>query len=225
MIAREKIRDCAHYINREVRDNGEPLQDLQMKLIEKLKSYSSGDQEPMLWNSISADGYTFLHAMAGCDSLIAVQILISLGWNKYTTDNDGNNILHHAFSLKAAAAPKDFNFKVAQWSLNNGFQINHPNKFGQTALFLLADDLDGYEFHEFDQKSIFQLVEMFEAYGGDIYHRDHQGRTFLDVLPTEHEYWCEVDGVFDLWRAKIQKYSLSKEVQNVGVPQKKERKI
>jgi len=100
------------------------------------------------------------------------------------------------------------------------------NKSGQTPLFMLADVFKAYDVAESEQDVVVQFVEMFEACGGDIYQRDHQGRTFLDVLPTDNDEWMVLDPALDPWRIKMQRHRLNEETKAVSLgANTKERKM
>lgn len=167
------------------------------------------------WNVVSSEGTTLLHTFAVYDCLPAFTALINMGAGSKTTDNFGDTILHHAFNIQGTL-DSDNNFDVIKWALDNGFNINDVNKSGQTPLFMLADVFKAYDVAESEQDIVVQFVEMFEACGGDIYHRDHQGRTFLDVLPTDNDEWMVLDPALDPWRIKMQRHRLNQEAQAVS---------
>lgn len=167
------------------------------------------------WDVVSEEGTTFLHTFAMYDSMEAINALIKGGVDIKTADNFGDTILHHAFNIEGALNGRT-NFEVINWALNNGFNINDTNKSGQTPLFMLADVFKAYDVSESEQEIVVQFVEMFEACGGDIYHRDHQGRTFLNVLPTDNDEWMVLDPALDPWRIKMQRHRLNEETQAVS---------
>jgi len=167
------------------------------------------------WDIVSKDGTTLLHTFAVYDCMSAITALIQMGADIKTADNSGASILHYAFNIQGALEG-DTNFEVVNWALNHGFEINDVNDLGQTPLFLLANGFNGYDQTEEDQDILVQFVEMFEACGGDIYHSDHQGRTFLDVLPTDNHEWMVLDPALDPWRVKIQRHRLNQEAQAVS---------
>lgn len=167
------------------------------------------------WDVVSKDGTTLLHTFAMYDCMPAITALVNMGADITTADNFGDTILHHAFNIQGAL-DSDSNFEVIRWALDNGFNINNVNKSGQTPLFMLADLFKAYDVSDSEQDVVVQFVEMFEACGGDIYHSDHQGRTFLDVLPTDNDEWMVLDPALDPWRVKIQRHRLNQEAQAVS---------
>lgn len=167
------------------------------------------------WNVVSEEGTTLLHTFATYDCMPAITALINMGMDIKTADNFGDTILHHAFNIQGAI-DGDSNFEVVKWALDNGFGINNLNALGQTPLFMLANPFKSYDVANEDQEVVVQFVEMFEACGGDIHHRDHQGRTFLDVLPTDNDEWMILDPALDPWRIKMQRQRLNEEVQAVA---------
>lgn len=167
------------------------------------------------WNVVSDEGTTLLHTFATYDCMPALTALINMGADITTADNFGDTILHHAFNIQGTL-DSDNNFEVIKWALDNGFGINDLNKSGQTPIFMLANPFKSYDLAREDQEVVVQFVEMFEACGGDIYHRDHQGRTFLNVLPTDNDEWMVVDGALDPWRIKMQRHRLNEEAQSVA---------
>lgn len=167
------------------------------------------------WDVTSNIGTTLLHTFAMYDHMDAINALVKMGANINTADNWGNTILHHAFNIEGALNG-DTQFEVVNWALNNGFKINDVNKDGQTPLFMLTDLFKAYDVAEDEQEIVVQFVEMFEAWGGDIYHADHQGRTFLDVLPTDNDEWMILDPALDPWRIKMQRHKLNEEAQAVS---------
>lgn len=167
------------------------------------------------WDVTSNIGTTLLHTFAMYDHMDAINALVEMGANINTADNWGNTILHHAFNIEGALNG-DTQFEVVNWALNNGFKINDVNKDGQTPLFMLTDLFKAYDVAEDEQEIVVQFVEMFEAWGGDIYHADHQGRTFLDVLPTDNDEWMILDPALDPWRIKMQRHKLNEEAQAVS---------
>lgn len=176
------------------------------------------------WDVVSEEGTTLLHTLAMYDCLEAITALIQMGADIKTADNFGDTLLHHAFKIEGALNGHT-NFKVINWALDNGFNINDTNKLGQTPLFMLADVFKAYDLAEDEQDIVVQFVEMFEACGGDIYHSDHQGRTFLDVLPTDNDEWMVLDPALDPWRIKMQRHKLNEEVGIYSVAQIKARKL
>lgn len=167
------------------------------------------------WNVVSEEGTTLLHTFATYDCMPAITALINMGMDIKTADNFGATILHHAFNIQGAI-DGDSNFEVVKWTLGNGFGINNLNALGQTPLFMLANPFKSYDVANEDQEVVVQFVQMFEACGGDIYHRDHQGRTFLDVLPTDNDEWMILDPALDPWRIKMQRHRLNEETQAVS---------
>lgn len=167
------------------------------------------------WDVVSEDGTTLLHTFAMYDHMEAIHALVQMGADIKATDNFGDTILHHAFKIEGALHCET-NFEVINWALDNGFGINDVNTSGQTPLFMLADVFKAYDVAESEQDVVVQFVEMFEACGGDIYHSDHQGRTFLDVLPTDNDEWMILDPALDPWRIKMQRHRLNEEVQAVA---------
>lgn len=167
------------------------------------------------WDVTSNIGTTLLHTFAMYDHMDAINALVKMGADINTADNWGNTILHHAFNIEGALNG-DTQFEVVNWALNNGFKINDVNKDGQTPLFMLTDLFKAYDVAEDEQEIVVQFVEMFEACGGDIYHANHQGRTFLDVLPTDNDEWMVLDPALDPWRIKMQRHKLNEEAQAVS---------
>lgn len=167
------------------------------------------------WNVVSEEGTTLLHTFATYDCMPAIIGFINMGADIKTPDNIGNTILHHAFNIQGAVDGNS-NFEVISWALDNGFGINDVNKLGQTPLFMLADVFKAYDVAKDEQDIVVQFVKMFEACGGDIYHRDHQGRTFLDVLPADNDEWMILDPALDPWRIKMQRHRLNEEAQAVA---------
>lgn len=175
------------------------------------------------WDVVSKNGTTLLHTFAMYDHLEAIHALVQMGADIKATDNFGDTILHHAFKIEGALNCET-HFEVISWALDNGFGINDVNNLGQTPLFMLADVFDlfkAYDVAQDKQDIVVQFVKMFEACGGDIYHRDHQGRTFFDVLPTDNDEWR----VLDPWRIKMQRHRLNEEVNLMAHPTTKGRKI
>lgn len=172
------------------------------------------------WDVASTDGTTLLHTFAMYDQMSAIHSLVQMSADVKTADHDGNTILHHAFNVEGGLN-MDTSFIVINWALDNGFNINQLNHLGQTPLFLLADHFKECDANDTEQEIVVQFVEMFESCGGNIYHRDHQGRTFLDVLPVANEDWMVLDGALDPWRIKMQRHKLNEEVNLVSHPHPK----
>lgn len=181
-----------------------------------LKSFSRSDAE---WDCVTHEGVTLLHTTASYDSLNSVKTLIALGMDPAITDNDGNTVLHHAFDLKGMLDTGWNGGNVVAWALENGFDINVKNNLGQTPLFLLSRSLhsyadDSYIPFERDKETetdIANFVERFETLGGDFYHKDHEGRTFVDVFPV-HPNLQQLDGLINSWKAKMMLHTVEQEV-------------
>lgn len=174
------------------------------------------------YNATDATGLHLLHTLAGYDSAPAIETLISLGADAHTVDQQGNTLLHHAFSLLGLLNYGAYDHQVIHWAVKNGFDINIENNDGQTPLFLLGswlahhdtidDDPDlGNYLEYFNEgraehysKNIEDLIEVFEHLGGNIYHQDHQGHTFLDCLPYHNPQWKLLDPALNAYRPKIE---------------------
>lgn len=176
-----------------------------------LASYSAGNR----WNSVTPEGITLLHTTASYDSLNSVKTLIAMGMDPNTHDQDGNTFVHHAFDLLGILDYGGHECNVVKWMAENGFDMNVKNKLGQTPLFLLGRHLqtqldDDYNINISDQQKymISNLVAQFELAGGDFYHEDNEGRTFVDMFPAHPHLQDLLDG----WRTKMQRHTLEQEV-------------
>lgn len=181
------------------------------------------------WGTVTSEGLTLLHITASYDSLESVKTLIGLGVNPNAQDQDGNTFVHHAFNLLGIMDYADQDCRVVQWMAENGYDMNVKNKFGQTPLFLLGRHLtkmiekDGIrdireEFQGREQEMIAALVARFELLGGDFYHKDDQGRTFVDVFPV-HPDFVGFNDLLDGWKIKMQRHNIEQEIG--GLDQKK----
>lgn len=179
--------------------------------------------EGLPWNSVTPEGLTLLHTTASYDSVNAVKTLIAMGMDPNTQDEDGNTFVHHAFDLLGILDYGGHGCRVVKWMAENGFDMNAKNKFGQTPLFLLGrhlnerinDECYVEDANDWRKDMVVNLVEQFEMLGGDFYHKDHEGRTFVDVFPA-HPDLVEFGLLCEQWKAKIQRHRLNEEVQAVA---------
>lgn len=191
--------------------------------VENLEKCLLGFGEGLPWNSVTPEGLTLLHTTASYDSVNAVKTLIAMGMDPNTQDKDGNTFVHHAFDLLGILDYGGHSCKVVKWMAENGFDINVKNNLGQTPLFLLGrhlnqlinDECDPEDANDWRKDMVVNLVEQFEMLGGDFYHKDHQGRTFVDVFPV-HPDLVEFGLLCGEWKAKIQRHRLNEEVQAVA---------
>ena len=174
------------------------------------------------WNAATPEGVTMLHTTASYDSLNSVKTLIAMGMDPNTQDEDGNTFVHHAFDLLGILEYGGHSCDVVKWMAENGFDMNVKNKFGQTPLFLLGRYLNSgiendviEDAKDWQTKMIVNLVEQFEILGGDFYHKDDQGRTFVDVFPV-HPELVEFGLLREQWKAKIQRHNIEQEVSGLG---------
>lgn len=189
------------------------------KINECLKGFGGG----IPWNAATPDGVTMLHTTASYDSVNSVKTLIAMGMDLNTQDEDGNTFVHHAFDLLGIMEYGGHGCRVVRWIAENGFDMNVKNKFGQTPLFLLGRHLnhviececDPEDASDWRKDMIVNLVEQFEEAGGDFYHKDNEGRTFVDVFPV-HPDLVEFKVLCEEWRAKIQRHRLNEEAQAVA---------
>lgn len=214
---RHEAEYMAHELNRRMYDV--PAENAVQKLNDCVATF--GDGYP--WNAATPEGVTLLHTTASYDSVGSVTTLIAMGMDPNTQDEDGNTFVHHAFDLLGIMEYGGHGCRVVKWIAENGFDINVKNKFGQTPLFLLGRHLNHVIECECDPKDandwckdmVVNLVEQFEMLGGDFYHRDDQGRTFVDVFPV-HPELVEFGLLCEEWKAKIQRHRLNEEVQAVA---------
>lgn len=191
--------------------------------VEELKKCLRGFGGELPWNSVTPEGLTLLHTTASYDSLNSVKTLITLGMNPNTQDQDGNTFVHHAFDLLGIVDYGGHSCKVVKWMAENGFDLNVKNKFGQTPLFLLGRYLDKLiedecipkDATDLSKEMIVNLVEQFEILGGDFYHKDYEGRTFVDVFPV-HPELVEFGLLREQWRAKLERHNIEQEVRKAS---------
>lgn len=193
----------------------------QNKILSLLDGFGNG----MLYDASDKNGLTLLHTCSSYDSVPSIETLIGFGMDKFSKDIDGNTLLHHAFTLTGPLSYGGFNGDVLHWAVQNGFDINIKNNLGQTPLFLLGhflshydpardeyiEDFDEGDSHEY-QLFIQDLIDIFEKLGGDIYHKDHQGRTFVDCVPSQNPQWALLDPALVDYRRKIEKQMILDEV-------------
>ena len=182
-------------------------------------------KEDVLWEWSTGKGIGLLHLAAARASLPTVQALIDAGADIHCVDRDGNGLIHYAFNIIGALEANELNdievrdnpcdFAVVDWALQQGFDINSLNHLGQTPIFVLASHLKNFHIDAEDREIIHQFINAFIARGGNICHRDHYGRTFVDV-DVDHDEWYEVADCFDVWRAKIQQQDLLQEVGDIA---------
>lgn len=191
--------------------------------VENLEKCLLGFGEGLPWNSVTPEGLTLLHTTASYDSVNAVKTLIAMGMDPKTQDEDGNTFVHHAFDLLGILDYGGHSCRVVKWMAENGFDMNVKNKFGQTPLFLLGrhlnerinDECYVEDANDWRKDMVVNLVEQFEMLGGDFYHKDHEGRTFVDVFPVRPDL-VEFGLLREQWKAKIQRHRLNEEVQAVA---------
>ena len=186
--------------------------------VEEMEKCLRGFGDGLPWNSVTPEGLMLLHTTASYDSLNSVKTLIALGMDPNTQDEDGSTFVHHAFDLLGIVDYGGHSCKVVKWMAENGFDLNVKNRFGQTPLFLLGRHLDKLIKDECTPEDIgdfkymvVNLVEQFEVSGGDFYHKDHEGRTFVDVFPV-HPELVEFGLLREQWRAKILRHNIEQEV-------------
>ena len=191
--------------------------------VENLEKCLLGFGEGLPWNSVTPEGLTLLHTTASYDSVNSVKTLIAMGMDPKTQDKDGNTFVHHAFDLLGILDYGGHSCRVVKWMAENGFDMNVKNKFGQTPLFLLGrhlnerinDECYVEDANDWRKDMVVNLVKQFEMLGGDFYHKDHEGRTFVDVFPV-HPDLVEFGLLCEQWKAKIQRHRLNEEVQAVA---------
>jgi len=186
--------------------------------VEELGKCLRGFGDGLPWNSVTPEGLTLLHTTASYDSLNSVKTLIAMGMDPNARDIDGNTFVHHAFDLLGIVDYGGHSCKVVKWMAGNGFDLNVKNNLGQTPLFLLGRHLqtqldDDYDINLYDQQKemIVNLVEHFQILGGDFYHKDNEGRTFVDVFPV-HPNLQQLDDLINSWKAKILRHTIEQEV-------------
>ena len=234
-----ELEYMAYELNRFMRESSGPLSDKERQQ-NLLNCYSSFSSNGAVWNSASEEGLTIIHTAAGYDSVPTIETLISLGMDKYTHDNQGNTLLHHAFSLLGPIEYGGYGCEVINWAVQNGFDINTENDLGQTPIFLLGhflsdqdpEDPDIQAIHYVDakhagehQETIKEIIKEFEKLGGDIAHKDHKGRTFVDCLPSHNPDWSLLDPALNECRVKIEKMRLLEVVDFDGKKQKLSKKM
>jgi len=209
---RHEAEYMAHELNRRMYDV--PAENAVQKLNDCVATF--GDGYP--WNAATPEGVTLLHTTASYDSVNSVKTLLAMGMDPNTHDEDGNTFVHHAFDLLGIMEYGVHECSMVKWMAENGFDLNVKNKLGQTPLFLLGRHLqtqldDDYDINLSDQKKerIVNLVEQFEVLGGDFYHKDHEGRTFVDMFPV-HPELVEFGVLCEEWKAKIQRHNIEQEV-------------
>lgn len=191
--------------------------------IQKLNECLKGFGEGIPWNAATPEGVTMLHTTASYDSVNSVTTLIAMGMDPNTQDEDGNTFVHHAFDLLGILDYGGHSCRVVKWMAENGFDMNVKNKFGQTPLFLLGrhlnerinDECYAEDANDWRKDMVVNLVEQFEMLGGDFYHKDHEGRTFVDVFPVRPDL-VEFGLLCEQWKAKIQRHRLNEEAQAVA---------
>lgn len=187
--------------------------------VEKINECLEGFGEGIRWNAATPEGVTMLHTTASYDSVNSVKTLIAMGMDPHTQDEDGNTFVHHAFDLLGILEYGGHCCEVVKWMAENGFDMNVKNNLGQTPLFLLGRHLNQVidnecvpeDADEWRKDMIINLVEQFEVLGGDFYHKDHEGRTFVDVFPV-HPDLVEFKVLCEEWQAKIQRHNIEQEV-------------
>ena len=70
-----------------------------------------------------------------------------------------------------------------------------------------------------------KIIKEFEKLGGDIAHKDHKGRTFVDCLPSQNPDWSLLDPALNECRVKIEKMRLLDVVDSDGKKQKIKKKM
>lgn len=217
LCKRHKLEYAAHHLKRGMYEEEELSTQERVEVF--LRLHQGWDLVD--YHAITDQGLHLLHTVAAYDNIGAVDALINLGVDPHTTDIHGNTLLHHAFSLLGVMEYGDYDCAVIRWAANNGFDINIKNNNGQTPLFLLGEYLTHFnsekdtplaygDAHTIlqDRQDVERIIQTFEELGGDIYHQDHQGRTFLDCLPHVHPIWKDLDCVLDVYRIKIQRHTL-----------------
>lgn len=187
--------------------------------VEELKKCLLGFGDGLPWNSVTPEGLTLLHTTASYDSVNSVKTLIAMGMDPHTQDEDGNTFVHHAFDLLGILDYGGHGCRVVKWMTENGFDMNVKNNFGQTPLFLLGRHLNQVIDNKYDPEDatdwrkdmIVNLVSQFELAGGDFYHKDNEGRTFVDVFPV-HPDLVEFKVLCEEWQAKIQRHNIEQEM-------------
>ena len=159
--------------------------------------------------SKSQNGLSPILASAREGDLATIKNLICVGASIDDVDHQGNGIFHYACSVKDEldhfGAVRGHCEKVMEWIVKNGGDVNQKNKLGQSAIFNVWQCLDhekpsnyssafnpGYSEDGHPRLYLSEIapdvlarVNTFECLGGDIYQKDANGLTFLDIMPQK----------------------------------------
>ncbi|MCO5238375.1 MAG: ankyrin repeat domain-containing protein [Chitinophagaceae bacterium] len=131
---------------------------------DKLKELISMNKN--LLNEHTISGYSGLHVAVSNISIESAKILIQMGTNVNSQDEDGQTALHYCAEY--------YQYEIAKSILEHGGDLSISDKYGNQALwtctFNVQNDLTGLD-----------ILELFLLNGADINHKNKVGKTPWDI--------------------------------------------